>query len=109
MESHPYYNLFCGTLIGLAGVSATTTQAADIGAPVLENWQPRTVAGQQQMNTRAKPAPSSLKDLSAAPRGHQGPIRAVDFSYQTAKVDSEMVRSDLLMQRFPMSNGASIP
>lgn len=109
MKNHPYYTLLGATLIGLAGVAATGAQAADIGAPVLEDWHTRSVAAHQSMNTRAEPALPSLKDLDAAPRGAMGPIRTGDFSDRTAKADSESVRSDLQMQRFPMANGASIP
>lgn len=106
MKKHSCFKMLCSTLVGLTGVVATTTAlAVDIGAPVLETWHPRTMVARSPALNQAP----ALKINSTVSRGAQGPIRTDDFSEQKAKVDGEMVRSDLQMNRYPMSNGVSIP
>lgn len=101
----PFYWSF---FIGLAGISATTSsvQAADIGMPVLDRM---TVVQHSQAHPQDKSATLTLRSNATPAKGAEGPIRTETFSDQQAKVDSEMVRRDLALQRYPMSDSAGIP
>jgi len=112
MTNHPCFRFFCGILIGLAAGSAMamgTAQAADIGAPVLDNGRAAAVAAQPQPAAPATaPATASTKDRSPGPSGPQGPIRT-ESQLPPAAADQDTVRRDLQTGRYPMANGASIP
>lgn len=102
MKNHPYLkSLYWSILVGFAGVPATiaNVQAADIGMPVLTD---------SQVQSPAKSPTLILRNATPA-KGAQGPIRTETFNDQKPKVDSEMVRRDLELQRYPMANNVGIP
>lgn len=102
MKNHPYLkSLYWSILVGFVGVPATiaNVQAADIGMPVLMN---------SQVQSPAK-SPTQILRTTTPEKGAQGPIRTETFSDQKPKVDSEMVRRDLELQRYPMTSSAGIP
>ncbi|HXE41019.1 MAG TPA: hypothetical protein VN639_21325 [Azonexus sp.] len=102
MKNRPYLKaLYWSIVVGFASVPATiaNVQAADIGMPVLMN---------SQAQSPAKSPTLILRNATPA-KGAQGPIRTETFSDEKPKVDSEMVRRDLELQRYPMANNAGIP
>lgn len=102
MKNHPYLKSFYWSiLVGFAAVPAMIgyVQAADIGMPVLVD---------SQVQSPAKSPTLILRNAMSA-KGAQGPIRTETFSDEKPKVDSAMVRRDLELQRYPMSNNAGIP
>ena len=68
--------------------------------PVLED---------SHVQTPPKAASVILRNSATPSKGAQGPKRTDDFSDQKPKVDSEMVRRDLELQRYPMSKNVGIP
>lgn len=111
MRNHLCLKLFWSFLIGFAGVSATLSraQAADIGAPVLEVRHGQTATSRSRVQMPAKSALETLRDSATPSKGVQGPIRTEDFSDQATQADSEMLRRDLLLERYPVSNNVAIP
>lgn len=110
MKDRPYFKSFRSVMIGLAGVSAVIGigNAADIGAPVLENWSARNVATLPQAPRGAEEVPAVLSQKDLAARGVQGPIRT-EPSDRMARANEEMVRHDLQMKGYPMASGVGIP
>ena len=103
MKSHPCLKSFYWSFfVGFASIPATTSivQAVDIGMPVIE---------QSQVQTQAKSATVILRNNATTSKGAQGPIRTDTVSDQKPKVDGEMVRRDLELQRYPMANNVGIP
>jgi len=103
MKNYPYLkSLYWSFFIGFAGISATTSnvQAADIGMPVLAD---------SQVKAQAKSATVLFRNNDTPSKGAQGPIRTDTFSDQKPKVDSEVVRRDMELQRYPMANNVAIP
>lgn len=103
MKNHPYLKLFhSGFLLGFAGISVAigSVHAADIGMAVLKDTQ---------VQTHAKLATVIWRKNATLAKGAEGPIRTDTFSDQKPKVDSEMVRRDLELQRYPMANNVGIP
>lgn len=108
MKYHSKLNSFYGLVLGFAGLAATVSapQAADIGMAVQDKWTATTVTAQTQ-TPAAAPLPSALNARNRNLKGHQGPIRT-DFSDQ-AVADTETLRRDLQMNRYPMTSGVGIP
>lgn len=109
MKNRPYLKSFYSIfIIWLAGISAmtSTVQAADIGMPIMER-----MSVQQHSPPQAPDKSATLTSRSNATssQGAQGPIRTETFNDPKPKVDSEMVRRDLELQRYPMANNAGIP
>lgn len=109
MKNNPYMKSFYRNfLMGFAAISAmaSSVQAADVGMPVLERMSAVQHSPAQGPD---KSATVTSRSNAAPSQGAQGPIRTETFSDQASKVDSEMVHRDLELQRYPMSNSASIP
>lgn len=108
MKYHSMLNSFCSLAIGFVGMTATVSapQAADIGMAVQE-WTATTMTARSQTPASAVPLSNALNVENRKAKGLRGPIRT-DFSDQAA-TDTETLRRDLQMNRYPMNNRVGIP
>ena len=107
MKHHSMLNSFCGLVIGIAGVSVTVNApwAADVGMPVVSKWS-RAMTAQPSMSGAA--STSNTTEENRHMKGAQGPIRR-DYNEPMAGADTETLRRDLQMDRYPINSRVAIP